>query len=211
MRAATLLRETGEVALAAPIFAAAPLIRCWHLRWGATDEEVSAPMPGDEIVSTPSFCATRAITIAAPPEVVWRWIVQAGFGRAGFYSYDLLDNAGRPSADEILPEHQDPKVGDRVPMAAKVTDTTSFRVAEIAAGRTLLWEKPHSTWSWTLSPLPGGNATRVVTRLKDRYTWRESPGLAFVTLILFEHGDFPMMRKMLYGIRARAEREACNG
>jgi hypothetical protein len=208
MRAATLLRETGEVALAAPIFVTAPLLRHWHLRWGATDDEVAAPMPGDEIVAQPSFCATRAITIDAPPEIVWRWLVQVGIGRAGFYSYDLLDNAGRPSANAILPEHQSPRVGDRMPMAAKVTDTTSFRVAAVDPGRTLLWEKPHSTWSWTLAPLAGGQATRLVTRLQDHYAWRESPALALLSLILFEHGDFPMMRRMLIGIRARAEREA---
>jgi hypothetical protein len=210
MKGATVVREAGEVALASPIFAAAPLLRHWHLRWGATDEEVAASMAGDDAVPRPSFSATRAITIDAPPEAVWPWIVQVGFGRAGFYSYDLFDNACRPSAGEILPEHQDPDVGDWVPMAAKVNDTTAFRVAAVDPVRSLLWQKPGSTWAWTLTPTAGGRTTRLVTRLKAVYPWRASPALAFLTLILFEHGDFPMMRKMLFGIKARAERSARN-
>jgi hypothetical protein len=210
MRASTVFRETGEVALAAPIFAASPLLRHWHVRWGATDEEVAAAMPGDLLVAKPSFAATRAITIDAPPEAVWPWIVQVGFGRAGFYSYDLFDNACRPSATSILNEHQEPRVGDLVPMASKVNETTAFRVASVEANRSLLWTKAGSTWAWTLSPLADGRATRLVTRLKAIYPWRSSFALAFATLVLFEHGDFPMMRKMLLGIRARAEREVRN-
>jgi hypothetical protein len=92
------------VAFASPLFLFAPLFRRWHLRWGATDVEVSEAMPGDELVSEPSFNATRAITIDAPPEAVWPWLVQIGYGRAGWYSYDLLDNGARPSAERILPE-----------------------------------------------------------------------------------------------------------
>lgn len=205
MRATSLLRQAGEVALAAPLFAAAPLLRHRHVRWGATDGEVAAAMPGDEIVPKSSFCATRAITIDAPPQAVWPWLTQVGFGRAGFYSYDLLDNLGRPSADRILPGG-DPAVGDWVPMSGRVSETTAFRVAGVEHGRSLLWVKPHSTWSWTLTPVAGGRATRLVTRLKDRYPWRSSPGIALLSLILFEHGDFPMMRKMLLGLRSRAEK-----
>jgi hypothetical protein len=127
-----------------------------------------------------------------------------GFGRAGFYSYDLLDNAGRPSADRILPAYQSPRVGDWVPMAGTISETTAFRIAGFEPGRWLLWEKPHSTWSWKLVPLPGGR-TRLVTRLKDRYDWRGSPGGALLSLVLFELGDFPMMRRCLLGVARRAE------
>ena len=97
-----LARMTAEVLVASPRFLTAPLYRHWHLRWGATNAEAAAAMPGDEIVPDASLTATRAITIAAPPEQVWPWIVQIGTGRAGFYSYDLFDNATRPSADRIL-------------------------------------------------------------------------------------------------------------
>ena len=103
---------TAEVLVASPRFLTAPLYRHWHLRWGATDAEVALAMPGDEIVPEPSFTATRAITIAASPEQVWPWIVQIGTRRAGFYSYDLFDNAARPSADHILPEFQEVQLGD---------------------------------------------------------------------------------------------------
>ncbi len=208
MRAAALAREVARIVPALPLFAASPLLRHWHLHWGATDEEVAAPMAGDGLVPGPSFSATRAITIDAPPAIVWSWLVQAGFGRGGFYSYDLFDNAGRPSATRILPELQHAAIGDRVPMTGKATPTTAFRVAAVDPPRTLLWVKPHSTWSWQLTPIAGGRATRLVTRLKDRYPWRSSPGSALLSTILLEHGDFPMMRRMLLGLRARAERDA---
>jgi hypothetical protein len=84
---------------AVPLWVATPLVRPWHMRWGATDAEVAAPMPGDEIVDRAQFNATRAITIEAPPEHVWPWIAQLGYGRGGFYTYDLVDNAGERSAD----------------------------------------------------------------------------------------------------------------
>jgi hypothetical protein len=198
------LRGLGEIILASPRFATAPLIRRRHLRWGATDAEVAAPMPGDELVPRSSFTATRAITIDAPPEAVWPWLVQLGYRRAGWYTYDLFDNAGYPSADQILPEHQNLRVGDRVPMAKNVNDTTAFTVAGLEPNRWMLWQKPNSTWAWKLVPLDDGARTRLITRLKALYAWRTSPGNAFLTLILFEFGDFPMTRKLLLGVKHRA-------
>lgn len=164
-------------------------------------------MPGDELVPNPTFSATRAITIQAPPELVWPWIVQLGTGRAGFYSYDLFDNAAHPSADELLAQFQPTQVGDWVPLSTKVTETTAFKVEALESNRWLLWAKPHSTWAWTLHPLDGGG-TRLVTRLRERYPWRSAPGAALFTVVLFEFDDFPMMRKLLLGIRRRAERLA---
>jgi hypothetical protein len=203
------LRGLGEVALASPLFLFAPLIRRRHLRWGATDAEVAGAMPGDELVPATSFSATRAITIDAPPEAVWPWLVQIGYGRAGWYSYDLFDNAARPSAERILPEFQQPKVGDWVPMSSKVNETTAFKIEAFEPNRWMLWAKPHSTWAWKLVPLDT-RRTRLLTRLKDRYEWRSSPGNALLTLILFEFGDFPMMRKLLLGVKRRAERLAAS-
>jgi hypothetical protein len=187
-----------------PLFATAPLYRHWHLRWGATHDEVHGSMAGDEIVPNPSFNATRAITIDAPPELVWPWIVQMGYRRAGFYTYALLDNAGYDSADRILEEYQPPKSGDWMPMAKQVNETTAFRVQAFELNRWLLWEKPDSTWAWKLLPLHGGR-TRLILRLKQRYAW-ERPGSAILTLVLLEFGDFPMMRRVLKGIKVRAER-----
>jgi hypothetical protein len=187
-----------------PLFATAPLYRHWHQRWGATDTEVRGFMPGDEILRRASFNSTRAITIDAPPEVVWPWIVQMGYRRAGFYTYALLDNAGYESADRILEEYQPPKIRGWVSMAKKVNDTTAFKVKAFEINEWLLWAKPDSTWAWRLIPLDGGR-TRLISRLKQRYAW-EKPGMAIFTLVLLEFGDFPMMRRVLKGIKVRAER-----
>jgi hypothetical protein len=201
------LRGLGEVAIAAPLFLFAPLFRHRHLRWGASEAEVAGAMPGDELVPEPSFNATRAITIDGPPEAVWPWLAQLGYGRAGWYSYDLFDNAARPSAERLLPEHQEPRVGDWVPMSSKINETTAFKIRAVEPKRWMLWAKPHSSWAWQLVPLEGGG-TRLIVRLKECYEWRRSPGNALLTLILFEFGDFPMMRKLLLGVKRRAERLA---
>jgi hypothetical protein len=203
-------REIGKGILDAlsglPLFAIGPLYRSWHLRWGATDEEVRGSMPGDQIIPEASFNATRAITIDAPPDAVWPWIVQMGYLRAGFYTYAVLDNAGYESSEHILEEYQTVNVGDWMPMARKVNETTAFKVKAFETNDWLLWEKPDSTWAWRLVPLDGGR-TRLIARLRQRYDWK-SPGAAILTLILLEFGDFPMMRRVLKGIKVRAERMA---
>jgi len=127
-----------------------------------------------------------------------------GYRRAGFYSYDLLDHAGRESAASVLNKYQDPRVGDWMPMASIVNETTAFRFTAFEKNHWLLWSKPDSTWAWRLLPGAPGE-TRLVTRLKQRYAW-ETPGMAAFTLVLLEFGDFPMMRRMLKGIKSRAER-----
>jgi hypothetical protein len=188
-----------------PLFATAPLYRHWHMRWGATDEEADASMIGDEIVPKASFNATRAITIAAPPGKVWPWIVQMGYGRAGFYTYDLADNGGYPSADRILEKYQNFAVGDWAfnmnsvfGIELPLNEGNAFRVKGFELGKWLLWEKPDSTWSWLLKPLPDGK-TRLILRI------RAQPGNLFWTLFM-EFGDAPMARRMLKGIKARAEK-----
>jgi len=81
-------------AIAAAVAAAYVLVvRPWYLRWGASEDEVRKPLPGDELVLQPKIQSTRAVTIDAPVEDVWPWLVQLGYGRGGFYSYDLLENA----------------------------------------------------------------------------------------------------------------------
>jgi hypothetical protein len=197
-----LVRELRDVAVAVPLFASSPLVRHWHRRWGATDAEVAAVMPGDELVPGAHVFCTRAITIDAPPEAVWPWLVQVGFGKAGFYSNDLLDNVAHPSAERILEEFQDPKVGDWVPMFNKVNDTTAFRIAAMTPPGELVWIKPDSTWAWTLTNM--GARTRLVTRLRILYRWHQPVG-ALMSLVLFEFGDFPMMRKMLRSVKRRVE------
>lgn len=164
-------------------------------------------MPGDDILAKPSFNATRAVTIKASPDRVWPWIVQIGYDRAGFYSYDLFDHGARPSSRRIVPEFQQLKVGDWVAMYSKVNDATAFRVRAFVPPEWMLWTKPDSTWAWKLVPIDGGGATRLVTRLKAGYEWR-SPSSALLSLVLLEFGDFPMMRRMLRGLKQRAEQAA---
>jgi hypothetical protein len=198
-----LVRELRDVAVAAPLAVTAPLLRRWHSRWGATAEEVSMSMPGDDLVPGCQVTWTRAITIDAPPDSVWPWLVQIGFGKAGFYSNDLLDNRGHPSADHIDPQLQRLQIGDWVPMFSKVDETTAFRVHSIEAPQQLVWSKPDSTWAWRLTPVPPSR-TRLVTRIRQLYDWH-SPGSALLTAVLMEFADFPMMRRMLKGIKERAE------
>ena len=197
-----MLGEVADVVTVVPLLATAPLYRRWHLRWGATAAEARAAMPGDDLVPVSHFTATRAVTIKARPGEVWPWLTQVGYGRAGFYSYDLLDNLGRPSAVAIMPQWQRAGVGDlAAPMASHPTPSTSFRVADAEPGVRLVWAKPDSTWAWTLVPAAPGR-TRLVTRLRQRY--QPTPA-GLMTIILAEFADFVMMRKMLLGIKARAE------
>ena len=176
--------------------------RPWHSRWGATNDEVMLLMPGDELIEMPTFNVTRAITIQACPEEVWPWIVQIGYGRAGFYSYDLLDNLGKPSANRIIPELQHIEVGTWIPMSGKVSEETAFRVMAFEPNRWMLWNKAASTWAWKLIPIDE-ESTRLIIRLKCQYRWTRP---TIVTdLALMEIGDFPMMRKLMLGIKQRAE------
>jgi hypothetical protein len=178
------------------------LYRPWQLRWGASRDEVARSMQGDEVVPAPVFNATRAITIEARPEDIWPWIVQIGFGRAGWYTYDLLDNMGRHSAERLVPELQHMEMGDLVPMGPG--KDAGMRVKGFEANRWMLWwDKNHlTTWVWALDPMPDGS-TRLVTRVRARPSWRH-PTTA-MWLLLFEVADFPLMRKCLLGIKRRAE------
>jgi len=118
---------TGRL-LAALAVAAFFLIIYWivvrpsQLQWGATRQEVRRAMPGDDLVTDPTFCATRAITIRATPEEIWPWLVQMGYNRAGFYGYDLIENLGSTngirSAQTVLPEYQHPHTGEVLPISA---------------------------------------------------------------------------------------------
>jgi hypothetical protein len=201
----------GDVLVDLPVFLTSPIYRRWHLRWGATPDEVLARMPGDDRFPDAQFRATRAITIAVPPDLVWPWLVQMGCGRAGWYSNDLLDNLARPSATTIEPAWQDLQVGQWVPMSPKPppTERTAFRVDSFEVESWLLWTKPDSTWSWRLTPTSEGS-TRVVNRIHAVYDWRR-PVSASLGVVLMEFGDFAMNRRMMRGIKARAESPVRDG
>jgi hypothetical protein len=189
----------GALVAAAVLVAYRLVAQPWQHRWGATDEEVAAAMPGDEIVPD-AASTTRAVAIAAPPERVWPWLVQLGYGRAGWYSYDWIDNDGRPSADRVVPELQDLAVGDQILMVPGMGP----RVRAIEPGRYLLTgDTEGGTWCLALRPVAGG--TRLVSRWRVR--WSPTPATAF-WILLSDPGAFVMERRMLKGIKARVERAA---
>ena len=200
------VHELRTVAADLPLLLSAPLYRRWHLRWGATPAEVAGPLPGDDMLPEAQYQTTRAITVNAPAEAVWPWLVQVGCLRAGFYSNDLLDNFAHPSARELIPELQRLEVGQWVSMSPTPSQTTAFKVEAFQVNRWLLWRKPDSTWVWALHELPGGR-TRLVTRVHAERDWHK-PALALLGLVLMEFGDFAMMRRMLLGIKDRAENAA---
>ncbi|NNG17924.1 MAG: hypothetical protein HKM89_15720 [Gemmatimonadales bacterium] len=172
------------------------LYRPWALSWGATDQEVARPMVGDGIVEQPTFDATRAVTINAPAARIWPWLVQMGYQRAGFYSWDLLDNAGIPSAERILPQFQGLKVGDLVPLS----DDADAEVVALEPDSTLLLvfrSGETFTWAWGLYQIDAEH-TRLISRLR----WRATGVFSRFILDPFE---IIMMRKCLLGIKRRAE------
>lgn len=108
-------------------------IRPRQRTWGVDPEEASKPLPGDDVIANPTVADTRGITIAAPPEQIWPWLLQMGYGRAGWYSYDRLDNEGH-SVHKILPDYQHLELGDVVP----THPGGGFRVERLEPGRHLV-------------------------------------------------------------------------
>lgn len=179
-------------------------IRPWHLRWGATDEELMEPLIGDELVTQPKLKATHAITIDAPAADVWPWLVQMGQNKGGFYSYTCLENlvgCQMQNADEIVPEWQDLKVGDKVSLHPKAPPV---EVAAIEPGRAIVL-KPWG--AFVLQPIDE-KKTRLIIRSQGDY----EPDLKNAVLnfllwrVFYEPAHFVMERKMLLGIKARAEK-----
>lgn len=177
-----------------------------HLRWGATDAEVARVMPGDDIEPRPVFNATRAVTINASPEQIWPWIVQIGYGKAGWYGLDLLDNGGVPSARRIIPELQSLAVGDKLPIFPAVSPSTTdvhHLVTALEPGRYLLTHSSdNTTWIWALYPDSAGH-TRLVWRMRSApYQWT-SPFIA--AQLLTELLDYVAVSENMLGIAERVE------
>jgi hypothetical protein len=178
--------------------------RPFQLRWGTTYEEVQRPMPGDELNSNPKYLATRAITIEATPDEIWPWLIQMGYKRAGFYGYDIIENLGSPlgipSAQSIMPEFQEFKVGDRVPIS--IAGGLVFYAIE--PERYLIWsgEPGWGGYTWSLYPIDNTH-TRLVSRVRWSHTWSNPSQLALDLLTEFaEHLAIP---KILQGVKGRAE------
>ena len=178
-------------------------IRPWHLRWGATEEESSQPLIGDELAPNPKLRATHAITINAPVDDVWPWLVQMGQTRGGFYSYTWLENlvgCHMRNADEIVPEWQELKVGDSVWLHPKAPPV---EVAALDPGRAIVLKG----WgAFVLQPIDE-RTTRLIVRSQGDYN-PDLRNFVFNFLlwrIVFEPAHFIMERKMLLGIKERAE------
>lgn len=189
----------------------------WQQQWGATDGEATGSLPGDDLVAEPAVQTTRVISIAAPAEAVWPWIVQLGADRGGFYSYDWLENLfglGIHSADRIVEEWQTRRVGDLVPgdakgrsgwyvMEVRPDDALVLKAGDAKLGRPvgrhegIGWE-----FLWTF-------AVREEATGTTRLVVRERVGFANnrVRLLLAPLGpvSFVMTRRMLAGVKSRAE------
>lgn len=196
----------------------APFLRRWYNRWGADDAEAAASLPGDDLVPAPVLGYTRAITIAAPAAQVWPWLAQIGHGRGGLYSFDGLENlvgCRIHSAGAVLPEHQSLRAGDLIRLGPE--GYPGFRVHRVEPPSTLVLLSagpdathrtvaapdggPLVTWQWVLRPVDAGRRTRLVVR--QRLSRPRSQRLMWHVV---EPVDFVMERRMLRGIRRRAER-----
>jgi hypothetical protein len=196
-----LIMKYPVIAMLVSLFLYLLFIRPRQLRWGATDEEVARSLPGDDIVKKPSFNATRAVTIEARTEDIYPWIVQIGSKRAGWYSLDWIDNAGIPSARQIIPDLQRMEVGDFVPMTPDGKNGMWVKACE--SGHYMLWwdQKDNAIWLWWLEPVDATH-TRLITRLRVRYAWNS---IWLLYYLLQDVGDIFMMRKCMLGIKQRAE------
>lgn len=196
----------GAGALAA-IVAYPALLRGKCLTWGASPDEVTRAIPGDDLLPAPDMFSTRAVTIDAPPEAVWPWLVQMGSGRGGAYTYDWIENLfglNMHSANEILPEFQDLKVGDVLPLGS---NGPRLRVEIFEPQRALVLRSEDGKWVWAFALHSHDGQTRLVSR--NRIATPDASALVgLFNLMVMEPGSLVMERKMLLGIKERAERLA---
>lgn len=194
---------------AAPIVAAAlaaayfALLRRPILTWGATPAEAEGRLPGDELLEDADGIATRAIDIRAPATDVWPWLAQMGPApRGGVYTYDWIENLlglDIHSSDRVLPEFQHPQLGDAISFGAN-----TMRIERLEPASVLAWHSEDGNWVWTFVLEERDGRTRLISRNRYRL-----PTLAArVGMLPMEAGSLVMERKMLLGIKHRAERRA---
>jgi hypothetical protein len=187
-----------------------PRWRPWCQHWGATTDETASVLPGDELLADPHVVTTRAIGIFAPTSMIWPWLVQMGPGRGGAYTYDWIENLfglGMHSADQVLPKYQDLKVGDTMRLGAR---GPVLRVAVLKPERALVVRSDDGNWVWAFGLEPAGDHTRLISRNRIAVPG-SSPLTRAVYTYLMEPGSLIMERKMLLGIKQRAERLAEQG
>jgi hypothetical protein len=191
----------GSVAVAAMLYRL--LLRRPILNWGATDAEASARLPGDELLEEADGVATRAITIDAPAAAVWPWIAQMGPSpRGGAYTYDWIENLlglDMHSADRVLPEYQHPQVGDTLGYGKN-----RMRFERVEPQRVLATRSEDGNWVWTFVLDEQDGRTRLISRNR----FRLPTVTAKILMVPMEPASLVMERKMLCGIKRRAERLA---
>ena len=194
----------GAVATAGPA-AYVLFLRRWCLTWGARGDEVDANLAGDELLPDAGLVTTRAVTVDAPPEAIWPWLVQMGSGRGGAYTYDWIENLlglNMHSADEILPQYQHIAVGDELPTGPGRPGMT---VEVLDPPRTLAVQVANQNWVWIFALVPQGGSTRLISRNRIATSALSPAGRLFYTVFM-EPGSLVMESKMLLGIKQRAER-----
>ncbi|MCC6495578.1 MAG: SRPBCC family protein [Propionibacteriaceae bacterium] len=190
----------------------------WMSGWGASEDEIDAGYPGDELIDGPAGQTTMAVTIAAPAERIWAWLVQIGQDRGGMYSYDRLEQAiglDIRSAERINPDWQHLEPGDRVrlvpPGWGPLPDGYAFKVSMVDPPNTLVLRQgpPEDPWDgvWTFAIRPIGPG---LCRLISRTRTHRDPGPAAAVLRAVTTLGAPitwlMTRKMLLTLKERAER-----
>jgi hypothetical protein len=201
MTAKTLLG--AALAAVGGAFAYRLLLRQPILTWGATGDEVKARLPGDELLEDADGIATRAITIDAPASAAWPWIAQMGpYPRGGAYTYDWIENLlglNMHSVETVLPKYQHPQVGDGFGYGR---NKMTFKIVE--PKRVLATRSADGNWVWSFILDERNGKTRLISRNRFRL-----PRLSDrIGMIPIEPGSLVMERKMLYGIKQRAEKLA---
>jgi hypothetical protein len=179
-------------------------LREWVLTWGATAEEAARPLPGDDLLDPADIVATRAIGIDAPPSAIWPWLVQMGPGRAGAYTFDWIENLfglNMHSADRIHPEWQSLDVGE---ILRSREDRPGMRVEILEPERMLSNRSEAGDWVWTFVLEPQNGSTRLISR--NRIAMKGAAAGQHLGMLVMEPGSLVMERKMLLGIKQRAER-----
>jgi hypothetical protein len=180
-------------------------VRQRFTHWGATPEEVSRVMPGDQVIAHPTHTATEAITVNAPPEAIWPWLVQLGYQRGGLYSYDWLDRLfrflDRPSASRILTEFQQLAVGDTITLGTRVELTVTH--LQPARALSLYNREGDREWVWQFGLYPlGEGRTRLVSRGIEHMP---RTFVAWLFMRMMEPASCIMTQRMLRGLKQRAE------
>ena len=199
------------VAVLAALLTYVRLARRRVLNYGATREEASDSLPGDEILGDVAIQTTRVVTVNAPPSAIWPWLLQMGpKPRAGVYTYDWIERKlgiDIENSDRLMPEMPPLEVGQFLSLDKDGSNGLIVRRIESERALVLQWRPGDSTWAFVLSPSPDGS-TRLISRNRI-----PGKGVRFwLGMVAFmEPGSLVMERKMLTGIRERAERPGPDG